>query len=99
MSLTACVPTKAAFGEYIGPWTRPGRERPRHDLFGVTEAINRGGVDPVHAQLERSVNRGDGIVIALLSPGELPAGAADCPRAEAHGSDKQIGISKLFRFH
>src|SRR5258705_10782312 len=99
MSLTLCVPTESAFGKYIGPWPPPGRERAGDDLFRVTQAVNRRGVDPVHARLKRAVNRGNGIVIALLSPGELPAGAADGPGPKAHGRDEQIGIFKLFRLH
>ena len=40
----------------------------------------RGGVDPVHAQFERAMNRRDGVVIVLMSPSEWPAGT---PMAQA----------------
>src|SRR5882762_9749603 len=99
MSLTLRVPAESAFGEYIRSWPGPGRERASDHLFGVAQAINRRGVDPVHAQLERSMNRGHGVVVILFSPGELPARAANGPGPVAHRRDKEIGISKLFRFH
>jgi len=94
------VPVEAALGEDERPLAgRQLAEQPAHDLLGMSETVHRRGVDPVHARLKRAVNRGNGIVIALLSPGELPAGAADGPGPKAHGRDEQIGISKLFRFH
>lgn len=73
MSLALRVPTEAAFGEYVWPWPRPARQRLSHNLFRVTQAVHRRGVDPVHTQLKRAVDRGDGIVIVLLSPSELPS--------------------------
>src|SRR5437867_1181431 len=99
MSLTLCVPPESAFGEYIGPRPRPCRERPGDDLFRVTQAIDRRGIDPVHAQLQRAVNGGDGVVVVLFSPGELPSCAANRPGAVADGCNEQIRISELFCFH
>src|SRR5882762_7648710 len=99
MSLTLRVPAQAAFSEHIWPRTPPTLQRPGNHFFRVTQAIHRRGVDPVDAQLEGAVDRGDRIVVILISPCELPSRAATCPRSKTHGSDAKIRISKLFGFH
>src|SRR5258708_39211401 len=99
MSLALSVPAEAAFGKYVRPRPWPSREGAGRDLFRVTQAVHRGCVDPIHAQLKGAVNRGNGIAIVLVAPGELPSGATDCPGPKAYGCDKQIRISKLFPFH
>jgi hypothetical protein len=65
----------------------------------VTQPIDSCGVNPVHAQVKRAVNRGDGIVVILFSPGKLPARASEGPGPETHGRDEQIRIPKLVLFH
>ena len=51
------------------------------DLLGVAEPVDRRGVDPVDAELDRTADRGDGIVVVDPAPAEPPR-AADRPRAE-----------------
>src|SRR4030088_1528840 len=97
MSLTLSVPAKAAFTHRLRPRPCPSREGAGHDLFRVTQAIYRCRVDPIHAQLKGVVDRGNRVIIVLVTPGELPSGTADCPGPKAHGCDKQIRIPKLFR--
>src|SRR5271169_6857664 len=99
MSLALGVPAEAAFGENVGSRSLPNRQSFRDDLFGMTEAVDGGGVDPVDAQLQRAVDGGDGIIIVLFSPAELPSCAADGPGAVSDGCNMHVRISKLFRFH
>jgi hypothetical protein len=46
----------------------------------MLQTVDGGGVDPVHAQFERAMNRGDGVVIVLMSPSEWPAGTPKWPK-------------------
>ena len=69
------------------------------DLFGVAEAVDGGGVDPVDAELDGAVDGGDGVVVVLRAPGEGPVAAADGPCAEADGGEVQIRVAKLFLVH
>ena len=68
-------------------------QRLADDPLRVAEPVGRGGVDPVHSQLQRPVDRGDRLVIGLRPPAALPA-TADCPRAEAHAGDLQAGAAQ-----
>src|SRR5439155_12719572 len=65
------------------------------DLLGAAEAVGSGGVDPVDAQLERPVDRRDRLLVLLRAPAELPAAAADSPRAEADAGDLETGMAQL----
>src|SRR3989304_4153595 len=57
-----------------------------HDLLRVSEAVNRGGVDPVDPQVEGVADGGDGDSVVLLAPPPGIATAADGPGAEPdHG--------------
>src|ERR1700733_4791700 len=52
------VPDHGGLGENVG-FVRGGLERTGYDLFGVAESVNRGGVDPVDAEVECLVDGGD----------------------------------------
>ena len=65
------------------------------DQLRVAEAVGGGGVDPVDAELERAVDRGDRVVVLLWSPAELPPAAPDRPGAEADGGDLEAGRPQL----
>ncbi len=67
------VPDHHTLGKYVGARAAPFLESARDDLFRVTQAVDGGGVDPVDAQFQRAMNRGDGIRIILRAPGEFPA--------------------------
>src|SRR5258708_37515183 len=97
--LTFETPAQAALGEDVGPRTAPFLQRAADDFLGVSETVAGGRVDPVAAEFERAVNGGDGVVVCLRSPGELPARAANGPSSVAHGSDVQVGIAKLACLH
>jgi hypothetical protein len=72
-------------------------QRPPDDRLGMAEAIGGGGVDPVDALLERAVDRSDRLIIVLRPPAELPASAADRPRAEPEPGDFQARLTELCR--
>src|SRR5260370_33526818 len=97
MSLTLSVPSKAAFSKYIRPRSWPSLEGAGHDLFRVTQSIYRCRVDPIHAELKGAVDRGNGVIIVLATPSDLPSGSTDFPGPKAPGCHKQIRIPKLFR--
>ena len=90
LHLAAGVPAQAPLGENVGARARPSLESPGDDLFGMPQTVDGGGVDPVHAQFERAMNRGDGVVIVLMSPSELPAGTPNGPSPVTNWSDVQI---------
>jgi hypothetical protein len=71
----------------------------RNHFFGVANAVDGGGVDPIHAEFERAMNGVDGVCVLLVSPSKIPAAPADSPGAEPGGSDLQIGIAEFARFH
>src|SRR4029077_6146538 len=66
-----------------------------HHLLGVSEPVNRRGVDPVDATLERVPDRRDGFVIVLRSPSVGPAAPAGYPRAESDARDFHVGSAEL----
>jgi hypothetical protein len=41
-------------------------------------------------QFERAMNRGDGVVIVLMSPSELPGGTPNAPSPVTNWSDVQV---------
>jgi hypothetical protein len=88
--------TSEAFVEGVGPLLEAG-EGATDDLLGAAEAVGGGGVDPVDAQLERPLDRGDRVAVLLRPPAELPAGAADRPSAEPDAGDLEPGRAELNR--
>src|SRR5260221_6103780 len=88
MDLSFPIPTQTAFGEDIRTWPLPTRQGAGHDLLRGAGAIDGRGIYPVDSQFQRAMNRRDGRVIILRSPGELPTRATDGPGPEAHGSDE-----------
>src|SRR6202051_2407768 len=93
--LTFETPAQAALGKDVGPRTAPVLQRAADDFLRVSQTVDGGRVNPVDAEFERAVNGGNGVVVVLRSPGELPARAADSPGSVAHGRDVQVGIAKL----
>src|SRR5688572_5024841 len=78
-------------------------ERLADDDLGVAKAIDRRGVDPVDAELERVVNGADGFVVVLRTPAREPTATAGRPGAEAHLGQVHVGAAELTswkgRFH
>src|SRR5207249_11383120 len=85
MDFPLSIPTQTTLGKDIRTRAVPVRQRARDDFFRVACAIDRRAIDPVDSQSQRAMNRRDGRVIILSTPGELPARAANGPGAEAHG--------------
>src|ERR1700674_738829 len=94
-----CVPAQTALGKNVGLRAVPRLERPADDFFGMPQPVSRGRVDPVDAQLKRTLNGGDGVTVVLRAPPPLPATAADSPRSIPYRGDVQIGIAKPPGFH
>src|SRR5204862_4033761 len=93
------IPTQTTFGEDIRTRTVPTRQGAGHDFFRVAGAIDRRGINPVDSQFQCAMNRRDGRVVILITPCELPTGAANGPSPEAHRRDEQIRDSKSLRLH
>jgi hypothetical protein len=55
----------------------------------MLQSVDGGGVDPVHAQFERAMNRGDGVVIVLMSPSEWLARTPNGPSPVTNWIDVQ----------
>jgi hypothetical protein len=64
------------------------------DLFGVAEAVDGSGIDPVNAQIERAMDRGDGFVVVLRPPCEIPVAAADGLRAKADRGELKVEVAQ-----
>ena len=99
MDFPLSIPTQTTFGEDIRTRTVPTRQGAGHHFFRVAGAIDRRGINPVDSQFQCAMNRRDGRVVILITPCELPTGAANGPSPEAHRRDEQIRIAELFRFH
>src|ERR1035437_10386791 len=65
----------------------------------MPESVNRGGIDPVHATIERSADGGNRLVAILRSPGERPSSAAHRPRPHADRGQVHIAVAKLCLLH
>ena len=83
------VPDHGGLGEDVG-FVRGGLEGAGDDFFGVAEAVDGGGVDPVDAEVEGFVDGGDGVVVVLRAPCEGPVAAADGPCSEADGGEVEV---------
>ncbi len=92
------VPDHGGLGEDVG-LVRGGLEGSGDDFFGVAEAVDGGGVDPVDAEIECAVDGGDGVVVVLIAPCHGPVASADGPCAEADGGEVEVGVAELFGFH
>lgn len=98
VDVAGIIPDHGALGEDERPFAFPLRQRPCHDLLGVAESVDGGGVDPIDAELECPQNGGHGLVVVLAGPAEFP-GAAHGPRAEADGGELQVGVAELSKRH
>jgi hypothetical protein len=72
------VPDHAALGEDVGAGAAPRREGAGDHLLGAAQAVDGGGVDPVHPHLQGLVDGRDGRCVVLFAPAIEP-GAADGP--------------------
>ena len=63
--LTLGIPAQAALGKDVGPGAAPFLQRASDNFLGVSQTVDRGRVDPVDAQFERTMNGGDGVVVIL----------------------------------
>ena len=96
--LTGLIPDHRALGEDERA-AGEARDRLPDDLFRVTEAIDRGGVDPVDAAGNRVADRRNGLRIVLGAPGELPARASQRIRADADRGDLEGAVAESLGLH
>jgi hypothetical protein len=61
----------------------------------MPEAVLRGGVDPVDAELDRVVDRGDRFLVVLRAPAPVVVRTAERPGTEADGGDLETGRAEL----
>ena len=87
------MPAHGTLGEDIGS-VGCGFQRASDNLFGVAEAIDRCSVNPVDAQIERTMNRRNGFVVVLRTPALFPVAATHGPGAEADGCKFEIGVAE-----
>ena len=81
-------------GEHVRPPVH-AFQRPPDDLLRAAEPVPGRGVDPVDAEVERPVDRRDGLLVVLRSPAEFPSAAADRPGAEADPGDLHAGRARV----
>ena len=98
MDLAPVVPEHRAFGEDVR-LCRGGFEGFADYLFGVAEAVDGCGVDPVDAEIDGAVDGCDRVGVVLRSPCEGPVSATDGPCSEADRRQMQVRVSQLLRFH
>jgi hypothetical protein len=67
-------------------------KRRRDHLFGVPEAVDGGGVDPAETKVESALNGCDGLVIFLISPGELPVPTTDSPCTKTDAGEFEVRV-------
>jgi hypothetical protein len=83
---TFFVPDHGGLSEDV--WiVQGGFEGAGYNLFGVAEAVDGGGVDPVDAEVEGFMDCCDGIVVVLIAPCEGPIASANGPCAETDGGE------------
>ena len=99
LALRPAFPPAAALREHEHVVTDRGwAERPPDDLLGVTEAVDRRGVDPVDPELDCAPDRGDRLVVVDRSPPEPPR-PADAPGAEADHAERRAVPAEAPRPH
>src|SRR5262249_59016348 len=74
-------------------------QRPLDHLLRVAEPVCAGGVDPVDAMLERTVDRSDRLLVVLRAPALDPAAPADRPRAEPDRRELEAGCAESAVLH
>ena len=92
--LAVGIATHPALGEDVGTvGVRVRRQRTRDDLLGMAPAVDRCGVDPVDAELEGAVDRGDRRIVVLGSPAPAPR-ATGSPRTKPDPGDVHARTSE-----
>ena len=66
----------------------PAGERLGHDLLGLARRVHVGGVDEVHARVERGVDDADAVVVVGVAPGP------EHHRPEAEMADLDAGVNR-----
>src|SRR5579859_8191278 len=93
------IPAENAFCENVRASAAPVVQSFGDHFFRMSDAVDGGGVDPVHAKFQRAMYCGDRIAVVLVSPGKIPAASSDRPGSVANRRNLQIGIAEPARFH
>ncbi len=64
------------------------------DFFGMPEAVDARGINPVHPQIDSVPHRGNRVVVILRPPAERPAAAPGRPGAESDDGDLDAALAK-----
>lgn len=96
--LPLVVPRAATLGRDQRAGSHLSQSAPDH-LLGMAQAVSGRGVDPFDAQIECSVNGGDGLAIILRAPREGPAAATYRPRPKADGRQLQFRPTQASCLH
>jgi hypothetical protein len=91
------VPGALALREHVRPPVAGARERLADHLLGVAEPVHGRRVDPVHAVLDRPVDRLDRAAVVLRPPPEPPARAAHRPGADADRREREAAAPERAR--
>ncbi len=93
--ITVLVPDQRTLRKHVG-FLSDAFQRLGHQLLGVAQPVDGGGVDPVDAQLQRALYCSHGFFVVLGSPGGAPSAAADGPTAEADGRYVHVRLAELY---
>jgi hypothetical protein len=76
--LARFIPHARALREYVRPDGSPS-QRARHHFFRMAQAVDRGGIDPIDAVVERRVDRRHGLRVILWANFHPPPPIAHAP--------------------
>jgi len=80
--LPRIAPDHSTLGKNIGPPSGPLRQSLRDDLLGMSQTVNGGYINPVHAQFQCAMDSRDRLRVVLCAPSKFPI-AADGPSTKA----------------
>jgi hypothetical protein len=87
------IPNQAALAEDVGTPAK-ALDSLADNALRMSQPVYRRGIDPIYSVVQSSANRGDGFLVILPSPRELPFSAADRPSSNPDRRDFQVALSK-----
>ena len=96
------IPLETALGEDVRPVGRWKRSQEvADDFFGMSEPVDRSGVDPVHPAVDGVTHGRNRRPIVLRTPRERPSATAGGPGAESNGRESHTAGAErpLRKYH
>src|SRR4051812_39826314 len=89
------IPLEPALGEHVRTvgWCERSQKL-SDDFLGVSQSVNRSGVDPVHTVVDRVAHGGNRGLVVLRAPRERPTAPARRPRSKPNGSQVQAALAE-----